>query len=449
MTSLCVCLTLSVAAGAWPPDPEPTVRGKTVAEWVQQLREGEPLEAALALESFGPKAKAAIPDLVDALGRPGIFVRSSASAALAAIGPEAVPALRAALASDKALVRQWAANTLRKMGDPARVAVPGLARLAIKDKDEDVRGSALDALASLGPDHPAALEAATTALQDPCESVRLAAAVCLAKGGKPAPAAAELIKLLQNERSDYRLEAAEALGEVGPATSAVLPALVRGLRDKDYGLQTRCAKALAKIGPAAREAVPTLDELLFATKKQRFDIRGEVTLTLGYIGAAGLPTLLRLARAGELATHLDHELICALGFAKQPTEAVRAILLDAARSPQPRIRGAAAYALGRVGLPKAEVVAAVEPLLEDADLNVRLDAAFVFGKYLHDPKGVQLLIGHLSNRDPLIRWLAAFDLADIGPDARAAVPALEAALRDDDAEVRKIAAEALKKIRRD
>jgi HEAT repeat protein len=52
----------------------------------------------------------------------------------------------------------------------------------------------------------------------------------------------------------------------------------------------------------------------------------------------------------------------------------------------------------------------------------------------------------LENKNPYLRQVAASALGGVGPPARLVVPALRAALNDEESAVRKAAAEALEKL---
>src|SRR4051812_15559587 len=74
---------------------EPKVQGKTVSEWVGALqsapRAKDRAAAAMGLAAFGPKAKEAVGPLVAALKSDEAMVRYYAAEALTKIGPAAVP----------------------------------------------------------------------------------------------------------------------------------------------------------------------------------------------------------------------------------------------------------------------------------------------------------------------------------------------------------------------
>jgi HEAT repeat protein len=105
---------------------------RTIADWLEDLKDRRLIvarcSAARALAAMGPKAKEAVPALVQALSDPEPLVRDAAAAALGSIGAaatEAVPALIEALEDWNGFVRQAAAKAL-KMIDPDAAAKKGI-----------------------------------------------------------------------------------------------------------------------------------------------------------------------------------------------------------------------------------------------------------------------------------------------------------------------------------
>ena len=82
----------------------------------------EPKEALLGFSILGAKAAPAIPELSRMLPDP--ILGDRAGLALAAIGPEAIPALQQALTNQNFTVREIALNSLSQMREGAAAAVP-------------------------------------------------------------------------------------------------------------------------------------------------------------------------------------------------------------------------------------------------------------------------------------------------------------------------------------
>jgi HEAT repeat protein len=142
--------------------------------------------AADALGAIGPAAAVAIPALTDAIGDDYggdvIYLGSGAEAALAKIGPEAVPALAAALRHGDAGVRWEVLVALGEMGPQAKDAVPVLIELLDSEEGPD-RWYAAEVLGKLGPSARQAVPALREALRDEEPQVRENAREALEKIG--------------------------------------------------------------------------------------------------------------------------------------------------------------------------------------------------------------------------------------------------------------------------
>ncbi|MCI0638871.1 MAG: HEAT repeat domain-containing protein [Gemmataceae bacterium] len=110
--------------------------------------------AAEALEFMGPAASAAVPEIASAVSVGDSEARIAAMFALQSIGAEhgkaAVPNLIDALGHEDHRVRKAAAETLGRFGPAALLAVPALRR-ALGDEDAGVRAAASDAILSILP----------------------------------------------------------------------------------------------------------------------------------------------------------------------------------------------------------------------------------------------------------------------------------------------------------
>jgi len=81
--------------------------------------------------------------------------------------------------------------------------------------------------------------------------------------------------------------------------------------------------------------------------------------------------------------------------------------------------------------------------IEGPNGNQRYEAILAIGR---DKDAIPALIRRLKDDVPLLRHMAAVELARFGPDARAAVPALTEMLKDPDRSCRQAAADALRAI---
>lgn len=134
---------------------EPVVDGKTLEEWLKQLKSKDPndrISACMALEKMGPAARPAIPALRQTLRDEDVTVRILAASTLGGLGPDAaasVPDLIAALNDKNEYVRVFAVTALGKIGSRARDGTKAL-RNALNDPNALVRSQAEWALQQIG-----------------------------------------------------------------------------------------------------------------------------------------------------------------------------------------------------------------------------------------------------------------------------------------------------------
>ncbi len=271
-------------------------------------------------------------------------------------------------------------------------------------------------------------------------------------GPRAADAAPALIALLPQRQKDAELRqrAAVALGLIGTPTADIVPALVAALKDEKPEVRQGAAEGLAWMGPPAREAVPAL---VTALKDEAADVVTAACTALARVGDTGAAPALLLAlqsrhdkvanSAGEALWHLaakDRAVVPALillvkGVRKE-TLRVRNLLaslgptavpdlITALHDDDAAVRQAAAEVLGMIGPPARKAVPTLAGALKDKSPLVALAAALALATV--DPTRAREAVPLLT--DSLDNPYAAEALAEIGPDARAAVPALIVALK--------------------
>jgi HEAT repeat protein len=354
-----------------------------------------------ALPAFG---KAILPEL-----RPGLAAEDERRGvrhlwAVCAIDPARGARLcRAGLAAEDVRVRGEALRCLARATpeDARTVALDWLAQ----QTNRRLRKTAWEVLNEVGPGGAEALPVLVAALRkdrhSPADGV-------LAAVGRPAVLA--LVELLSSPDLDIVGLAVSALRRIGPGAAAAVPALVAGLRARDTApashgaLAAHFASALEHIGPAAREAVPDLLALYRDRKASSLD-RSCARRALVAIGGAS-PAVLR-----PLIDVLEHP------EGQQTFGEVVSVLEEVchigppAKSAVPALVGLLDYpathwqahrtileALGNIGSPAAR---AALPALEKS----------------------------LQDEEVRVRRAAAVALAGLGPAGRAALPVLEEAVR--------------------
>jgi HEAT repeat protein len=203
--------------------------------------------------------------------------------------------------------------------------------------------------------------------------------------------------------SAAKAHAADAIGDQGAKAKGAVGALAAALHDSDPAVRWHVARALGAIGP---DAAPAVSSLTAALADKDAKVRAYSAYALGEIGPAAKPALSTLAGMIE------------------DTDAT--------------VRREAIKALGKVG-PHPEVVDALVDVLKKApaaEVPPALHSLAEFGDAV-----VPDMIEALDHEKA--RYWACLVLAEIGPKAKEAVPALVKALGDKRREVRREAVLAL------
>jgi len=175
--------------------------------------------AAIALESFGAEAAAAVPVLTQALDDADVVTQVAVTRTLGQIGLAALPGLLQALGKPEKHVRREAIWALVRMASAAKEAVPALAG-ALRDSDLKVRLGAAQALGAIGPDASAAIPS--------------------------------LIECLKDSNLIFCRLAAQALTRLGPDA---VPALQQASRSADKFVRREAKWALSHLGQSASDSV--------------------------------------------------------------------------------------------------------------------------------------------------------------------------------------------------
>ncbi len=299
----------------------------------------------------------------------------------------------------------------------------------LKDENDYVRKTAADVLGSLKAQE--VVPALILALKDKSERVRSAAADVLGqlKAQEVVPA---LIAALKDESVYVRNNAADILGQL-KAQEAV-PALIAALKDKSEPVRKTAADVLGQL--KAQEAVPAL---IAALKDKSEPVRKTAADVLGQLKAQeAVPAL--IAALKDESEYVRNTAANVLGRLKAQ-EAVPA-LIAALKDKNKYVRNTAANVLGRLKAQAA--VPALIVALKDKSEDVRSAAANVLGR-LKAQAAVPALIVALKDKSEDVRSAAADALSQL--KAQAAVPALIAALKDESEHVRKSAADALGRLK--
>jgi HEAT repeat protein len=323
-------------------------------------------------------------------------------------------------------------------------AVPVILPL-LKDEDASVRQSAAYALTRIKAEPPALLAAVAPAVADPDANARKGVLGVLGRAG---PTAVPLItKLLTDSELSVRQAAVLAVQEQMKRDApfeALRPALTVALRDK--AAEVRLA-AVATLARGKADAAPLLLAAMTDTDTRVRAAAVGTVVRLKPVPKEALPAVAgRLAAEKEPAVRKN--LILALGGlgpdalphlvarlqVKEPGEQLLA--LKALEQQGAAAAGALPVVLGLVAKPPNSAV--------------RLGALQVLGKLPTDvprPRGtVAVLAAALADEEADVRALAAHLLGEAGPAAREALPALKKAREAGPAAVRDVIDKAVGKI---
>jgi HEAT repeat protein len=343
------------------------------------------------------------------------------SAALVSIGPSAVEPLIAALQNDDQRLRYTAIEALGEIGDPRAVAP---LMLALKDETTDLDNRAEQALVAIGE-----------------------------------PAVKPLLAALRDEDANMSERVTEALRKI--ASPGTVDPVIAALRDGDFKVRGRAARVLGKIGDP-RAVEPLID----AFRTHRGVAHEEASRALAMIGTPAAQALVLLLGDEDASIASDAEkLLVAIG-----APAVEPLVAGLQFTAQQHkyygdVRERAADALAEIGDPRA--VEALGVALQDKGHRfVRISAAYALGK-IGNARAVEPLITALGDNENAVSAFAADALVALGEPAveplmtvfksetpgeaaslliRIGAPAVDSlisALSDNEAAVRRRAADAL------
>ena len=398
--------------------------------------------AARAIGLIGEDASSAVPVLVKLLADPDPIVAAQAAAAIGhiradedddtitaddatryAAGQEAVA--KAIVHSDPR-VRRAAIRAIRHF-DPAPTVLAPLFAKQLGDADPSVVLPALHTLADMEDVSVPVLMEALKAPQS-----RYWATIALTEiGAEAAPATAALAQLAAEGEVHERLQAILALAAIGEQAAAAGPALIAAVQSPDKSLRFPAAFALGKVRAADADAalekiVAGEDEVLAATAawalaqihrgEKPFAAAAEARLLKAL--TATEPAVREGAVAGlsDLAAQLDDD-------EKKTLAATFTRLLTDADPEVGRAAGAALIRLGGICVDTLRGKLA-DPAVRTNILEVLAGIGPAAKPALDD------LVKELGDADAEHASEAAVAIAAIGPEAVAAVPALQRLVAD-------------------
>jgi HEAT repeat protein len=318
--------------------------------------------------------------------------------------------------------------------------------LADVERTSEGKSVWIAAAETLGQFTPGVVPVLMSKLQGDDPQLRRAAAIALHGTGKQGqPAVGELIQLVAEDDSATRIPAIYGLMGIGPAAADSVPTLLEMLSHDDFHTQYWAIRAIGRIGlPAARPAVPRLLVLL---RDGVASVRGNSALALGQLGsAAGSEIVPALEAALRDKTHsVRRRSATALGklgsFAREAVPALEVMLEDPICAEQVEV----AVSLWQITGDAERTLQVLVQAIQTKEHS--LAAANTFGQLAEQAApAVSQLVNLLDSQDAETRLLVIVALAEIGPSAKSAVPALKLRLEDPDEGVRETAAQAIEEM---
>ena len=248
------------------------------------------------------------------------------------------------------------------------------------------------------------------------------------------------IAALEAEDLKGRLNAARALEKLGSKASPAIAALIEGLSDDrgediDIRVGTLCAKALVAIGKPARE--PILTALKSEDTKQ-FTGAAQALMFMNPPPEEALPVLFEAVRQRDFETQkgsrtrqrgwVATEVLIHYREKAKPVEFQFTKMLA---SDNFRLQISAARALGAIGPTAYRAVPALIKLTEEGNASARSHACLSLSrigvqKNVDIVKPIEKMTGDYS---AVVRERAFESLANLGGDAKAALPTVQELLR--------------------
>jgi hypothetical protein len=288
------------------------------------------------------------------------------------------------------------------------------------------------------------------------DAVRESAIKAIAADPKSAkPVLDELVGHLGDRDILRRLCVRQALAAAGPAA---VPSLLDGLLNPNPVVQRTSFSALLAAGVPQLELARALIRLL---PKLSPEIEQKVWFAVADMGSDAAPAVIEASRyRGPKAAQIHEQAIGLLLNLNPKAGPVMHALMECLHDPSPALRRKAAEALRSVpaSVPVSDAAAVAVALqklaVHDAESQVRAAARVSLGFVLKRPETQRAagslpeikflrLLGDLHDRDLSTVRRAAFELANLGPAAAEAKPALAALLSHPDFATKSIAAAAL------
>lgn len=184
----------------------------------------------------------------------------------------------------------------------------------------------------------------------------------------------EIVRFLLMPKQLHR-EALKYIAEIASTHPDAIRFLIQSLRDDDLGIRIKTLEILRKTGPSATDAVPFLIQAL---RDSNLEISQRASLALMEIGGESIETALSQKSDSMNETQRRHA-IQILGQI-QASHSTPLLIQYLLHDDSPKVRSAAAWALGKIGLNNEFITEALLKGTQDLDDRVRAESAQSLGE---------------------------------------------------------------------
>ncbi len=441
---------------------DPIEVARALAEALQDESPDVRAMAATALSTYPEAADLAVPSLMDLLSDDASYwvansnhmagevaVAASAAAALTKFpefSDQSLPVVIDAMYTEDS----WYLGTPDSLADLAAQAVDPVEHI-VRILDGEHPETAFVALARIGPRAAPAIARLEELIVGEDQSLMILATITVAcidtERQQEARVFIEYVfggfEEFADSRESHTRSICRFLTDVGPNAAFAAPAVIKHFltgRETEE-LTWDVVEAVSAIGPPAADAAPYLVDSLVALFDDLSERNEDALVALG-------PTVIPLVidALNDETRPAEHRWRCLriLGrFKSTASEAVPAVILHL-DSEHPRIREAAAEALGLIAAHANESLPALQRALHDPRVFVRVKAATSIAAFrLEAGSAVPSLIEALSDDYLDVQVSAAAALGSLGGSAVEAVAAIESLSGSDNVLLRETAREAL------
>ncbi len=394
----------------------PALRAQDPTLLIERLEARDPRIRTPAIEDLGRLGERAFPAIFERLEDPGESLELKVLLfEVLRLNPKKlagrVDSIGALLKHGHYEIRGNALDLLDKIGKPARKFLPEIRKLR-KDPNARVRRLAAAVSLFMTREPEKEIPALIEMLEDPSFLVREGVALALGYlGPKALPAADALLKHVTDPKLEVRNAVSKAIGALGPA---IVPRLIPWTRKGEE--PSRRSFALSALGDVRPTTPAQVKALIGAFLDGDKDLRSMLGGIFVRIGGPAIRRLLEVSKEREEDTPLL--LDCCEIFGNtgpgvpEVAERLRALLRDR----RSKVRGAAAYSLGKLGERAAGAVPDLVKALEDEDRSVRLSALDALGLVGPSAKvAIPKILEALAKGDVRVQEKAAYALKRLGP----------------------------------